>query len=382
MGPRVVIKGCEDYEGDRVYEALSEAVGRLGGMGRFVNPGERVLLKVNLLVPRSPDSAVVTHPSFVRAVVKLVQEAGGVAVIGDSPGGPFRRAALKLAYRASGLLDVAEETGAELNYNVERIRVRLPEGSIIRELELMEAFRSVDRVLPLPKVKTHCLTRLSCATKILFGLVPGTVKAGYHGKLRTRENFARMLVDIVNYVRPRLILVDGILAMEKNGPTWGNPRWTKFVLAGEDAFAVDLVVCRLLGLVPESVPMLVVARKQGLVRFDEDYPEVLGGPISTFHIDDFLLPTQEDPFQLLPGFLQSFVANVFTHSPYVNEHCVACGECVRNCPQGAISLREGRISINHSRCIRCYCCDELCPHDGISLRSSRLGRLMERLHLT
>ncbi|MGC1454762.1 MAG: DUF362 domain-containing protein, partial [Nitrospirota bacterium] len=82
----VSIIRCADYAQDRVLLSVTQAVDLLGGMRAFIKPGERVLIKPNLLKASSPETAVTTHPEVVRAVIRLVREAGGAALVGDSPG--------------------------------------------------------------------------------------------------------------------------------------------------------------------------------------------------------------------------------------------------------------------------------------------------------
>src|SRR5512139_2266836 len=99
----VSIVGCDGYETAAVDAAVRESLDHLGGMSRFVRPGMRVLLKPNLLAPRAPAEATTTHPAIVAAVARLVQEAGGVATLADSPGGPFVATLLKSVYAATGM---------------------------------------------------------------------------------------------------------------------------------------------------------------------------------------------------------------------------------------------------------------------------------------
>jgi uncharacterized protein (DUF362 family) len=106
----VTIEKAADYQPDTVKAALVRLLAPLGGMRAFVNPGERVLIKPNLLAGKSPEKAVTTHPEVLRAVIELGRAAGGAPLVGDSPGiGGLRKVAEK-----AGILAVIEDTGAEL----------------------------------------------------------------------------------------------------------------------------------------------------------------------------------------------------------------------------------------------------------------------------
>jgi ferredoxin len=119
--PSVYIGRCRTYDQEEVESSVWQAVLALGGIERFVRPGQRVLLKPNLLLHKPPDTAINTHPAVVRAVASLALEAGGRPIIADSPGGGtgFNPSGLRSLYRISGMQEVAEATGAELNLDCE-----------------------------------------------------------------------------------------------------------------------------------------------------------------------------------------------------------------------------------------------------------------------
>ena len=135
MRAKVVLKYCPEYTAD-VELRLREGLVELGGMSTFVKPGQKVLLKVNLLMKKRPEEAVTTHPSVVEAMVRLVQEAGGIPIIGDSPGGPYTVNSLQAIYTRSGLREVAERTGAILNEDVGQTTIHNPEGKLAKSLTI------------------------------------------------------------------------------------------------------------------------------------------------------------------------------------------------------------------------------------------------------
>ena len=152
---------------------------------------ERVLLKPNMLYAKAPECAVTTHPEVLRGMIGLVKEAGGIPLVGDSPGfGDIRKVAGK-----SGMLRVIRETGAELVEFTETVEVA--GTGLFKSLELARPYLEADRVINLPKLKTHEMMTMTCAVKNLFGAVVGQAKAGWHLKAGAdREMFARMLLEI------------------------------------------------------------------------------------------------------------------------------------------------------------------------------------------
>ena len=186
MNHTVALAKCTSYsyDDDAVQDGVRRSVDLLGGMERFVKPGQQVLLKPNLVRAAPPEQMVCTHPAVVMAVVHLVQEAGGQPTIGESPGGPFVAPWLRAVYRRSGMTEVARQTGAALNWDLSESHVPHPDGRRIKALEVCKFVTDADVVISLPKLKTHGLMELTGAIKNLFGVVPGTIKTAYHAKLR------------------------------------------------------------------------------------------------------------------------------------------------------------------------------------------------------
>jgi len=197
----VSITACPDYDTGSVESAMERLFSSHEHFARFVRPGERILLKVNLLAPRHPETQTTTHPAVVAALARLVSDAGATAVIGDSMGGPFRQGIMRTAYRRTGIAEAARETGAELNQDFGTMRLSNPGGGLVHAFDLCNMIDGVDRIIAVPKVKTHQLVTLTCASKILFGLVPGMLKTSYHQTLPDVEQFGRMLVDLTEFIR-------------------------------------------------------------------------------------------------------------------------------------------------------------------------------------
>ena len=180
----VSIARCDTYELEQVRGALVQALKPLGGIGAFVQPGQRVMLKPNLLMPVRPERAITTHPAVVEAMVELVQKAGGEPVVIDSPGGPFHTPIVMWRlYRDTGMQAVSDRTGVPLLYDADSVQVSTPDGVLLKRLDLLKVYQEADVIISLPKFKTHGLTAITGSIKNLFGLVPGMTKPAYHAKL-------------------------------------------------------------------------------------------------------------------------------------------------------------------------------------------------------
>lgn len=370
----VAVERAENYQPSVVAEAMGRALVSLGGMGAFVHPGERVLIKPNMLAAKAPDRAVTTHPEVLRAVIGLILQAGGVPMVGDSPGiGGFRAVAEK-----SGMAAVARETGAELVSFDDTLTVQ---GSgLFRRIEVARPYLEADRLINLPKLKTHEMMTLTCAVKNLFGAVVGAAKAGWHLKAGAdRELFARLLLEIYLLRPPDLTIVDGIVAMEGDGPGSGDPRPAGLILAGSNAVAVDVVAAELTGIPKKLLWVERAAERLDIEGWDRTCITTVGLSLDAARVPDFRLPHLSDVQFGLPRFLKNRLRHHLTARPVPSpEGCRFCGACRDACPPQAISLREGRLHFDYHACIRCFCCRELCPDGSLSVRDGALLKLFKK----
>lgn len=365
---QVSITRCNSYEQKEVGRAVAESLRLIGGLEGVIRPGQRVLLKVNMLNDKAPDAAVTTHPAIVRAVIEEVKKAGGKPIVGDSPGGVSSKA--ERVYTATGIRKVAEECGAEVVVFESQPPVRLenPNARVLRTLYIARPVVEADVVINLPKLKTHALTLYTGAVKNLLGVIPGARKSEIHRIAPKPDKFAHALVDILEMVKPSLTLIDGVVGMEGNGPSAGIPRKVGLIIAGRDPVACDAVGSSIIGFKPLQICTTKAAVERGIGVGDMESIEVLGVPLSEAKVAGFLHP----PTGLLlffPEPLWKLVAVAFKVRPQVDKNiCTGCGTCIRNCPQGAMTLEKGFPFIDYKKCIECFCCHELCPRMAIALR--------------
>ena len=359
----VSVVRCEDYDSAKTMSAVKHAVELLGGMGKFVKPGDRVLIKPNLLKARPPEAAVTTHPEVVRAVIRLVHEQGGRALVGDSPGiGDLKKVAEK-----AGILDVVNDEGAQLEDLTEALEVK--NNGRFQHFEVARSAYEANVLINLPKLKTHGMTTLTGAVKNLFGCIPGKRKVQWHLNAGVNhELFMKMLLELYVLLKPQLSIMDAVVGMEGNGPGSGDPRPIGAVLAGRDAVSVDAVSAHLLGVTADKLPLLNAARSQGIGQTDLNNITLLGDPLESIAVKHFRLPPQEHLEWRLPEWARSSLKNAFTTRPVINpDLCIQCGICQGHCPQGAIENHGKKLEIRYRDCIRCFCCQEFCPQGAITV---------------
>jgi uncharacterized protein (DUF362 family)/Pyruvate/2-oxoacid:ferredoxin oxidoreductase delta subunit len=378
---RVALLKCPNYESEQVEAAVRQAVDLLGGIRQYVKPGQRVLVKPNMLLPSDPARAIITHPAVVRAVVRLAQGAGGKVLVADNPVVvPPTLRAWQIAYAWTGWAGVAEETGAELNTHILAEQRPHPEGKMLKRVDTSSFLTQADVVISVPKLKTHGLMRFTGAVKNLFGTVPGATKFGYHVKLQTVERFAEMLLDLVSFVRPALSIMDAIVGMDGNGPSAGQPFPIGAILAGPDPVAMDVAALGLVGHEPASVATIACAIRRGWTTGSVGDLTILGDDLAQLQVNGFRLPAGgRGSTTGVPAFLQHLGSRQLVANPWVNERCVGCGQCIDNCPMQTISPVDGRARLDLGNCIRCYCCHELCPEQAIELRQPFLRKIAARL---
>jgi uncharacterized protein (DUF362 family)/NAD-dependent dihydropyrimidine dehydrogenase PreA subunit len=369
----VSIEKADSYERNVIKAALVSLLAPLGGMEAVVRPGERVLLKPNMLAAKSPERAVTTHPEVLRGVIELVQEAGGQPVVGDSPGfGSAARVAEK-----SGMLAVIAETGAELVEFSEALEVS--GNGVFRRFALARPYLEADRIINLPKLKTHEMMTMTCCVKNLFGAVVGPAKAGWHLKAGAdRQLFARMLLEIYLLRKPDLNIVDAVLAMEGDGPGSGDPRQVGLLLAGVNPVAVDVIAAEIAGIPNKFLYVERMAAKLQLVGANRAEIETAGTALAEARVVDFRLPQVSDVQFGLPKFLKNRLRHYLTSRPCAMPgKCKLCGICRDACPTGAIEIKDGMLRFDYHACIRCFCCRELCPYGALDIRDGVLLKLVK-----
>lgn len=381
LQPDVALVPCGDYRPETLRPALEALLEKTGGLD-WVRPGMRIGLKANLVSALEPERAATTHPALIDALAAMLLDRGATPVVGDSPGGLYNAAHLNRVYAASGM----DRTQARLNRDFSTREIQLPEGRVCKRATVTGWLLDCDGIINLAKLKSHGMMGLSAAAKNLFGSVPGTMKPEYHFRFPDPADFAGMLVDLDEFWRPWLHIVDAVIAMEGNGPTAGTPKRVGCLLAGENPHRIDLLCARLIGLDPGTVPTLRAAQTRGLCP--ESLEELtIDGPWADFVTPGFETITQRNglQFQNLMGggrrgaLFSKFLSRSIAARPGVEKAlCVGCRKCEQICPAGAIALRKGKPVVNRGACIRCFCCQEFCPKGAMQVRRPPLARLLER----
>lgn len=362
---------CGSYASDELAGALVGVMEPFGGMQSFVSPGDRVLIKPNLLSAKGPERAITTHPNLVEAVAFLVRSCGAEPLVGDSPGGAIR--GIERVWKNTGMQEMAERNGLELiNFEASGLE-EVISGSYT--FHIARPVLEADVIINMPKLKTHTLTLLTCGIKNIFGTIPGFRKAGMHKKYPKPAEFSRMLVELFGLVKPALTIVDAVTAMEGNGPSSGSPRKIGLLLASPDAVAVDAVAGDLVGFRRGQIDTTSMADEAGIGTAELGRIRIVGDGAGV-RPEGFELPSNRG-MRLIPGPLARMMAPLVWLKLEIDPgRCTRCRLCLDSCPVKTIEDRNGVIAVKHEKCIQCMCCHELCPECAIDIRMSLLARLI------
>ncbi len=375
----VSIVKIADYDSKKIHEALERCLFNLGGIEKFIKPQSNVFVKINHLSPPSPpEKAIVTHPLFTKEVLGLLKQLEANITVGDDIYSKEED-----GFQISGYRKICEEMGVHLlNLKEAGFREVRCQGELLEKVFISPPVLDADFILNLPKLKTHAFTIFTGAVKNMFGVIPHGYRHRYHREFIKNDVFSQMLVDIFSCVPPHLTIMDGIVAMEGEGPSAGNPKNVGVIIASRDAVAVDAVALKITGTNPMNIFTTQNAHERGLGTGRIAEIDITGENIHEVEVRDFKHSTVAIGLfrRKLPSFLYATLQNQLTFIPeIIPKNCTVCLECVNICPMDAARLEEDSVRIDKSLCIHCMCCHEVCRSQAVKLNQKPLGKLIRSL---
>ncbi|MHB8896799.1 MAG: DUF362 domain-containing protein [Candidatus Geothermincolia bacterium] len=364
--PRVVIV-------DAAYETIRDSVDEVLGRFELDVAGKVVLLKPNMLGVYGPETHACTHPSVVKALVERLREDGATVVVGDNPGTSGYGAVEKSA-RISGIAEAS--LGAFENIATDSVRVRLAGRD--EEVNVSSRVLEADVVISVPKFKTHTYTRITGGVKNSYGYLVGGDKARLHIQNPNFVQFSEVVAEVYRLRPPDLVVMDAVVCIQGNGPQNKFLYRAGKLMASDNGVAIDSVMARMMGIKPESIPMLTYANEVGLGPIEPGEMELEG---DASRLKRFRRPLPGLPQRLGGRWVRVFFPGIERPQFDVDEGlCTSCRSCVEACPAGAVKVAgKGGPVYDYDRCIGCYCCMELCPQTALKLHENARMRIYSRL---
>ncbi len=331
--------------------------------------GKDVLVKPNMLGPWPGESAIITHPMFVRALVDVLKQRGARVQVGDNPGvrGYGR---IEKVWKNTGLQELLGEDLVNLSASPRNVPIA---SRFLDRTSISSQVHDCDILISVPKFKTHVSTIITGAVKNSFGFLVGGEKARMHALAPRFRDFGELMVDIYQLRVPDLVIMDAVTVMEGNGPSCEDIRDAGKMLASRNGIALDTVMTAMMGIDPAKVPLLVTAGERGLGPVRMEDIDVHGSAEKIAHFKQPSTVPRMAWTAPIQGLMFKLVSrHALRADP---ERCTACRTCEQSCPAGAIAV-EKTPQFDSGKCIDCYCCYELCPEHAIIL--NRFIRFLQR----
>ncbi|MCR5670895.1 MAG: DUF362 domain-containing protein [Butyrivibrio sp.] len=384
----VALLKCDSYEYNEVGKALEKGLSLIDGLD-MIKEGMKVCIKANMVSAHEPDRAVTTHPVIIKKLCELLTEKGARVVIGDSPGGLYTPSFVKNVYKSCGFYELERE-GVSLNNDFSVKEAEFKDAVSLKSFSYTGWLDDADVIINISKLKTHAMMGMSCAVKNMFGTVPGTTKPEYHMRFPEEMAFANVMVDLNEYFRPNLYIVDAIDGMEGNGPTAGEKRHIGALLMSKRPYALDMLCADIIGMELKDVATIKAAFERGLGPGSVSEVDVVGDyDRQSARITDFKRATIHQSITFEGGTLFNSIKSAavklaYTTKPLVKKNeCIGCKKCHDTCPAKAITMVKGGKKgtglipqIDRSKCIKCFCCQEFCPVGAMKVHQNKLGMLL------
>lgn len=361
-----------EYKEELIYASVCKFMEALN-VAQDMRPDLKVVIKPNLIIAKGPDFPATTHPLVIKAVVRWLNDHHVSDItLAESSGGLYNAEYMKNIYHVCGMKQLEPEVKLNMDFSAQTVYCEKKFAN--HSFHLITPIAKADYIINICKLKTHAMTGYSGGIKNLFGTIPGLEKPQMHYRWPDIRDFSRMLLELAQTVNPHLTIIDGIDAMEGNGPTGGTSHPLHLLFAARDLYTQDYFAARLMGLDPMQIEMIRQAVDSGLAS--PDNIQLSGDPVPE-NLTPFQLPDTKklDFTDAVPDFLRKpagyLLGRLFKSYPQLNNSlCVGCGKCAESCPAHVIKIENKKAKFKKKGCISCFCCQEMCPMKAISVKKA------------
>ncbi len=363
---------------DSIETAAYRVIAQVGGMASIIKGRKMAVLKPNFVAGRSAETGSTTSFALLKAVAEEVRACGAEPVLCETPGTEFDREA---TYTILGVEQFCADNGIRIaridpeGGEQDWIALRPAGAKRLRHFRIPR-FMQDACLINLPVLKTHVVSTMTLGMKNLMGILPRPDRRAMH-----TFGIAQSIVDMNCGIKPDLIIVDGSVGQDGEGPLYGDRADLQVLVAGRDSLAVDLACCQIVGVKPGDIPHLKLALEQlGRPSWSQVGDDV--GVIKQFRLPQqktlyrfifWLMYPLDYPYSWIAERGEHFCTALFSTGivgtrPQINEaNCTRCGTCVEACPlPGVIDLKTLRV--NYRTCQRCLLCYEACPENAIDVK--------------
>ncbi len=253
-----------------------KAINLLRGINKFIKKSDKVVIKPNLVVPLPNETGVTTSPLVVKAIIELLKKNGNEKItVGDSPFFPFNA---RDCFERTRMREIIEDNNVDIAYFDEEEYISLdnPQGKLLKKINLPKSIVDCDAIISVAKMKCHSQTLVSLSIKNQIGILSPNDKQIFH-----RDDLHQKIIDFFIALRSKLKLavMDAIIALEGQGPTYGNPVDLNLVLASQDFLALDSVCCEIMDIEMNSIAHLRLAVQEDLGKYNSNNIEIHGEKI-------------------------------------------------------------------------------------------------------
>ncbi len=358
----IALKSCRDYTYPHLKKTIKQALDLLGGLGKFIKPKQKVLLKPNLISDIAVNTNAATNPSFIRAVAELVLEEGATPIIGELATGYGNNKKVLISHVGK----ISKDLGIKMTdfesgfFSPVKTKKRL----LLDKVYYANNYINADVRINLPKFKTHMHTAITGAVKNSFGCIEHKQRLKIH-KDYQKENFSKAVVDVSANANFNLTIMDAIECLEGNdGPLHGPSANLGYIISGKDETSIDSVASKIANMDPLVIPTCRIAYENGIGEARIPHINLLGDPLI------------EKSFE--KNFTYWFFKKMYESGEAFDDNyrwitmaCTNCLICKNNCPVNAIHANDKRNNmqfIDTEKCIKCDCCIEMCPENAIIVK--------------
>ena len=302
---KVSLTKCDNYEPVNVQTALLRHFELQDGIEKFISKGDKVLIKPNMIAPKPASCAAQTDPAVIIELAKILLDFGAKPFVADSSAW----ANIAACAEVLGIAEPLKKLGVPVKQLRRPVKCRLEHSGA--KIGISSAALEADKIINLPKLKTHQQLVMTIAVKNIFGCVSGKAKAVWHYRRGAEfEDFCTMLIDIYKMLAPALTIVDAVIAMEGPGPINGDPKKLGWLIASADPIAAEIVCCDLIGISPEQLPMVRTAQKIGFGCTNRQNIQIIGDPLPAVPVR--LVPAELTPLRFAPArIVKSILKQIF-----------------------------------------------------------------------